>query len=44
VSGLQKVVLVHGEPDGQVLLANRIREELSVDVIVPQNGDVIELG
>jgi putative mRNA 3-end processing factor len=44
VSGLQRVVLVHGEPDGQVLLANRIREELGVDVIVPQNGDVIELG
>jgi len=43
VSGLQRVVLVHGEPDGQVLLANRIREELGVDVIVPQNGDVIEL-
>ncbi|MGC9071224.1 MAG: MBL fold metallo-hydrolase [Acidilobus sp.] len=43
IVGLQKVVLVHGEPDGQALLANRIREELGIDVIVPRNGDVIEL-
>ena len=43
IVGLQRVVLVHGEPDGQIFLANRIREELGVDVVVPSNGDVVEL-
>ncbi|MGC9210388.1 MAG: MBL fold metallo-hydrolase [Acidilobus sp.] len=43
VVGLQRVILVHGEPDGQVALAKRVREELGVDVMVPKNGDVIEL-
>ncbi len=43
VVGLQRVVLVHGEPDGQVFLANRIREQLGLDVVVPSNGDVLEL-
>ncbi len=44
LSGVQRVVLVHGEPDGQALLAERIRRELpNLEVLVPNNGDEIVL-
>ncbi len=43
LSGVRKVVLVHGEPQGQQALANKIKDELNVDVVIPQNGDEIPL-
>jgi putative mRNA 3-end processing factor len=44
ISGVRKVILVHGEPQGQMELASKIRDELSLEVMIPQNGDDIELG
>ena len=44
ISGLERVILVHGEPDAQPRLAERIRQELGdVEVLVPSNGDEIVL-
>ncbi len=42
INGIEKVVLVHGEPDAQRVLAERIKEELGIDVEIPGNGDTID--
>ncbi len=39
---LRKVVLVHGENDGQNALAARLRGELGLDVVIPGLGEKIE--
>ena len=39
---LEKVILVHGELKAQEALARRIQEELGIDVLIPENGDVLE--
>ncbi|ADL18951.1 Putative exonuclease [Acidilobus saccharovorans 345-15] len=42
LAGVRKVILVHGEPQGQMRLASKIKDELGdVEVLVPQNGDEI---
>jgi len=41
--GVERVVLVHGDPAVQEKLKARIEEEIGVDVLVPSNGDIIEL-
>ncbi len=44
IRGLERVVLVHGDPSVQEILKKRILEELGdVEVIVPSNGDEIPL-
>ncbi|MCE4619308.1 MAG: MBL fold metallo-hydrolase [Desulfurococcales archaeon] len=43
IRGLQRVILVHGDPENQEALAGKIRERLDVDVITPENGDEIPL-
>ena len=44
IVGLERVVLVHGDPQVQEVLAARIREELpGVEVLVPGNGEEIVL-
>jgi len=41
--GVQRVILVHGEYDGQVRLAERINEEFGVETLIPENGESIPL-
>ena len=41
--GVERVILVHGDPAVQEKLKERIEEEIGVEVLVPGNGDVIEL-
>jgi len=42
LNGVEKVVLVHGVPEAQKVLAEKIREELGIeDVEIPANGDII---
>ncbi len=43
IKSLETVVLVHGEPEVQEFLAKRIRKELGLDVIIPENGESIEI-
>ena len=43
IKGLQKVILVHGDPENQAALEEKIRETLDVEVIKPENGDEIPL-
>ncbi|MEM4884700.1 MAG: MBL fold metallo-hydrolase [Saccharolobus sp.] len=40
---LEKVVLVHGSPDNQNSLADLIKQEVGVEVIIPENGQEIGL-
>lgn len=42
LSGLEKVILVHGELKAQESLARRIEETLGVEVLIPKNGEVLE--
>ena len=37
------IFLVHGEPDGQIVLKNKIIEETGIPVTIPEFGDVISL-
>ena len=41
--GLQKVILVHGEYEGQLSLKDEIENRFDLEVLVPKNGDVIEV-
>ncbi len=41
--GLERVILVHGEYDGQQVLAREIQEKLGVEVYIPENGEAIPL-
>ncbi len=41
--GLQKVILVHGEYEGQLSLKEEIENNFDLEVSVPKNGDVIEV-
>lgn len=41
---LERVVLVHGEPGPQAILAQKIRERSHLEVSAPKAGDVIRLG
>lgn len=43
IKGLERVVLVHGEPATQEALAAKIREEIGVDVLAPAVGEAISL-
>ncbi len=44
LSGVEKIVLVHGEPETQAVLAAKIREELGIELVeIPGNGDSIPL-
>jgi len=43
IRGLEKVVLVHGDPAVQDRLAEKIREDLGVEVVVPASGEKIEV-
>src|ERR1019366_7905742 len=42
--GLQKVFLVHGEPDQQLAFRAAIRERYGLEVIIPERGRSFELG
>ena len=42
INGLEKVVLVHGEYESQMLLARELEDE-GFDVVVPGNGDQVVL-
>ena len=37
------IFLVHGEPEGQIVLKNKILEETGIPVTIPEFGDVISL-
>ncbi len=37
------IFLVHGEPEGQVVLKQKIKEETGINVTIPNFGDVYEL-
>jgi Cft2 family RNA processing exonuclease len=41
--GLQKVFLVHGEPDQQLAFRAAIRERYGLEVIIPERGRSFEL-
>ncbi len=43
IRGLERVVLVHGDPQVQETLKEKIVEEIGVEVLVPDNGDTIDL-
>jgi len=43
IRGLEKVVLVHGDPQVQEKLAERIKEELGVEVEIPASGEKIQV-
>ncbi|MGC8572637.1 MAG: MBL fold metallo-hydrolase [Caldisphaera sp.] len=44
IQGLKRVVLVHGEPEGQKLLSEEIKGlNDNLEVIIPDNGDEINL-
>ncbi|GAB6147990.1 MBL fold metallo-hydrolase [Stetteria hydrogenophila] len=43
LNGVEKVILVHGEYDAQLALADRIKEELDVEVEIPENGATVEV-
>lgn len=43
IKGLEKVVLVHGSPDNETSLADLIKQETGVEVIIPENGQEISL-
>ncbi len=44
INGIEKVVLVHGNPDTQKVLAEKIREDLGIEEVeIPANGDTIEV-
>lgn len=43
IRGLERVVLVHGDPNNQEILKEKIRELLDVEVYTPTNLDEIEL-
>ena len=39
---LEKVVLVHGVPEAQEKLAERIREETGIEAVYPETGSIVE--
>jgi metallo-beta-lactamase family protein len=41
--GFKKVFLVHGEPPAQNVLAQAIRDEHGIEVLVPARGEAWEL-
>ncbi|WP_338600300.1 MBL fold metallo-hydrolase [Sulfolobus tengchongensis] len=43
VKNLEKVVLVHGSPDNESSLADLIKQEMGVEVVIPENGQEISL-
>ncbi len=43
VGGLKKVIIVHSDVGVREVLAQRISEELSIETVVPDNGDTVEL-
>ncbi len=43
IRGLERVILVHGQPGVQEALAEEIRGELGVEVLIPSNGESIEV-
>jgi metallo-beta-lactamase family protein len=43
-STLKKVFVVLGEPKSAYFLGQKIHEEYGVDVVVPEKGDVVEIG
>jgi putative mRNA 3-end processing factor len=43
IKGLERVILVHGEYEGQASLAKEIEEKLGVEVYIPENGERIPL-
>lgn len=38
-----KIFLVHGEPEGQIVLAEKIRQQFGIDTEIPAFGDVFKL-
>jgi len=43
IKSLEKVIVIHTDPDVGASFANRVKEELGVDVVLPGIGDVIEV-
>lgn len=43
ISGLERVILVHGDPENQEALKEKIESTLDVEVLTPENNEVIEL-
>ncbi len=41
--GLQKVILVHGEYEGQLSLKEELENRFDLEVLIPENGDIIEV-
>jgi len=44
IKKVEKVFVVHGEPDSEKALASRLRKELKWDVYVPSSAEVFEIG
>jgi len=44
VKGLKKVFLVHGEPKQQAAMAQAIRDQYELEVVIPKRGDTFDLG
>ncbi|MCQ4350083.1 MAG: MBL fold metallo-hydrolase, partial [Sulfolobales archaeon] len=42
-SNLEKLILVHGSPDNLTAFGKEVKEEIGVDVIIPQSGQEIVL-
>ncbi len=43
IRGLERIILVHGDPENQRILRDKIMEKYDVDIITPENGDEIPL-
>jgi len=43
VKGLERVIVVHGEPETAEAFASMVEEELGVEAIAPSNGEEIEV-
>jgi metallo-beta-lactamase family protein len=44
IGGVEKVFLVHGEPEQSAALAMRIERELRIATVIPEGGDTARLG
>jgi putative mRNA 3-end processing factor len=43
IKGLEKVIVIHSDPEVGASFANKVKEEAGVDAILPGIGDVIEI-
>ncbi|MEB3844995.1 MAG: MBL fold metallo-hydrolase [Desulfurococcales archaeon] len=43
IRGVERVILVHGDPEVQKVLADKIRERMDVDVLIPESNSRIRI-